>query len=280
MISSASELLRLSAPGDGGSISIDGTSRLRSRASRATWIVSFTVSEGNRPAFWKARPRPNRARRWAGNDASGFPLMAIDPLEGTNPLTAFIMVDLPAPFVPIRPTTSPASTVIEALSTARTPPKCTDRPSTDSAGTPQRLRSDATTAPPQLDAPAAEPRARRPGSQPVEQIVTPGLDDLDQPSREVHQQDQQTDTAGEQPHLGGVVDQHRQGHHHSAPSTAPSTDATPPITAMATMRSDSCGGKRASPNWIWSPANRPPANEAIAPASANAPSFVRAGDTV
>ena len=49
---------------------------------------------------------------------------------------AFMSVDLPAPLVPMRPTTSPSPTSIETSSTATLPPKRTTTSSARSTGTP------------------------------------------------------------------------------------------------------------------------------------------------
>ena len=48
------------------------------------------------------------------------------PSAGTKPPIAFNKVDLPAPFVPMRPMTSPGSAWKSTLSTAMMPPKRTD----------------------------------------------------------------------------------------------------------------------------------------------------------
>ena len=49
------------------------------------------------------------------------------PVAGTKPVTASMRVVLPAPFGPIRPTTSPGRTSIDTSSTATTEPKRTVR---------------------------------------------------------------------------------------------------------------------------------------------------------
>ena len=65
---------------------------------------------------------------------------AIDPpLTGTKPVTASMSVVLPAPFGPIRPTTSPGRTSIDTSSTATTEPKRTVRPVIDSVAAGDRL---------------------------------------------------------------------------------------------------------------------------------------------
>ena len=47
------------------------------------------------------------------------------PEAGTNPLTAFMRVDLPAPLVPMSPTSSPRRTSKSTSRTALLPPKLT-----------------------------------------------------------------------------------------------------------------------------------------------------------
>src|SRR5580704_12720228 len=55
---------------------------------------------------------------------TSFPLRRIAPESGANrPTTIFIVVDLPAPFGPKRPNTSPAATEKLTSSTATTLPK-------------------------------------------------------------------------------------------------------------------------------------------------------------
>ena len=74
-----------------------------------------------RPAEPESRPRPGRAgaRRGRGSRRARC--------CGTNPPIAFISVDLPAPFAPMSPTTSPGPTceihVVDARGAARTRPR-------------------------------------------------------------------------------------------------------------------------------------------------------------
>ena len=126
MISLACLRLRFSRCGEGGSESIDGMRSERSRASSATMRVSRTLSDENKRAFWNARPMPSLARRGAERFWASVPKISMLPVLGTNPLIAFISVDLPAPFVPIRPMISPGPTVMEALSTTTRPVKLTE----------------------------------------------------------------------------------------------------------------------------------------------------------
>ncbi len=57
------------------------------------------------------------------------------PVNGTKPVTASISVVLPAPFGPIRPSSSPSRTSRSTASRAWTPPNATDSPVTDRTGT-------------------------------------------------------------------------------------------------------------------------------------------------
>ena len=65
---------------------------------------------------------------------------------------------------------------------------------------------------------------------------------------------------------------------HTAPSTVPTTELSPPITAMEITRSDSVAEKRAGSKVTRRPPSRPPASPAMAPPMANAVSFTRAGE--
>ena len=107
---------------------------MRPRASRATWTVSRTVNSGKSRAAWKVRPNPTRARAEAERPETSLPSISTVPSDGTKPPIAFMSVDLPAPFVPIRPTTSPGWATIDTRSTARRPPKVTDTSLTARAG--------------------------------------------------------------------------------------------------------------------------------------------------
>src|SRR5512137_2379344 len=62
--------------------------------------------------------------RWEGSPSSRTPSSRMVPeVAGMSPETRFKSVVLPAPFGPMRPCTSPASTAREAPSTAARPPK-------------------------------------------------------------------------------------------------------------------------------------------------------------
>ena len=112
---------------------------------------------------------------------------------------AFIRVDLPAPLVPIRPTTSPSPTSIETWSTATLPPKRT----TTSVG-PERghARRERRPRPRPVRVGTAwrcfggaGPRRR---SDPLEDHPPGAVADLDQAAGEVEQEHEQADAGGEQ----------------------------------------------------------------------------------
>ena len=106
-----------------------GSRYVRWRASSATITVSRTVNPLKLRAFWNARPIPRRARRYDAMLSTRRPNTSISPDDFTKPEIAFMSVVLPAPLVPIRPTTSPGRTSIETPATAARPPKrtCTSR---------------------------------------------------------------------------------------------------------------------------------------------------------
>ena len=70
-------------------------------------MVSRTVKSGYKVAAWKPLPSPSLWRAGADMWLTSRPSTSIDPLDGTKPEMAFIRVDLPAPLVPISPTSSP-----------------------------------------------------------------------------------------------------------------------------------------------------------------------------
>ena len=107
---------------------------MRPLASRATCTVSRTVRSGNRRAAWNVLPRPNRARLAGLMGEASLPRIRMVPSDGAKPPMAFMSVDLPAPLVPMRPTTSPGWATMEASLTARRPPKVTDTSVTSRAG--------------------------------------------------------------------------------------------------------------------------------------------------
>ena len=94
--------------------------------SEATMRFSRTVLASNSSSCWKERLTPCRARLNTGQSPIGSPLRRTVPCTGfTKPVIASISVVFPAPFGPIRPTTSPGATVTDASLTAVTPPKRT-----------------------------------------------------------------------------------------------------------------------------------------------------------
>ena len=112
------------------------------------------------------------------------------------------------------------------------------------------------------------------------ELIAHQVHDADQTAREVHEQEQQTDAAGEQRDVGIVTERGGRPMTHSAPRTGPITEPSPPITAMVTTLIDVSTGNDVTPNWTNSPAKSPPASPQMAPEIANAVSFARAGTTV
>ena len=71
-------------------------------------MFSSTLMSSNSSSDWNERRSPSRARCVAFNRSMRRSSSEIDPpLTGTKPVTASMSVVLPAPFGPIRPTTSP-----------------------------------------------------------------------------------------------------------------------------------------------------------------------------
>ena len=85
-------------------------------------MFSRTVSPRNERLCWKVRAIPARARRCglqpvtSRSPSSTFPEVGV-----SNPVRTLTSVDLPAPFGPIRPTTSCRLNVSETPSSACTP---------------------------------------------------------------------------------------------------------------------------------------------------------------
>ena len=78
---------------------------------------------------------PSRARLWRFVRVTATPSSQISPLDGcSSPVMTLKSVVLPAPFGPISPVTWPASTWIEARSSASRPPKETDTVSISRSG--------------------------------------------------------------------------------------------------------------------------------------------------
>ena len=75
--------------------------------SAATSTFSRTDSVPNERLCWKVRARPARTRRCALQPVTSRPSSSTTPSSGrSNPVSTLTSVDLPAPFGPIRPTTS------------------------------------------------------------------------------------------------------------------------------------------------------------------------------
>ena len=92
-------------------------------------MFSSTLMSSNSSSDWNERRSPSRARLRRVQPSMRRSSSAIDPpLTGTKPVTASMRVVFPAPFGPIRPTTSPGRTSIDTSSTATTEPKRTVRP--------------------------------------------------------------------------------------------------------------------------------------------------------
>ena len=89
-------------------------------------MLASTEMSSNSSSDWNDRRRPARARLPALYELMSVPASANVPADGlTKPVTASITVVLPAPFGPIRPTTSPGLTSNDTSFTATTPPKRT-----------------------------------------------------------------------------------------------------------------------------------------------------------
>ena len=126
-------------------------------------------------------------------------------------------VDLPAPLVPMRPTTSRCPSVRSTWSTATRPPKRTETPLVRSAGTPSgsssrsassttRARDDGLGG---LDRLRLRQAAREHGEHEVAQVRA----DLEETPREVQEEDQQADAARQEPRRVGVSDQRGEADH-------------------------------------------------------------------
>ena len=95
----------------------------------ATVRFSRTVRSSNSSVLCQVRASPRRARACGGIPVEIAARRARrGPVYRTNPVIASMNVVLPAPFGPIRPTSSPSSTTTSTSSTACTPPKRTERP--------------------------------------------------------------------------------------------------------------------------------------------------------
>src|SRR5260370_23087169 len=91
----------------------------------ATSRFSSTVRRPNSAGRWNVRPRPGRARAYAGTRVMSSPSRRTVPLlAGRVPATTAMKVDLPAPFGPMRPVIWPLGTSSDTPSTACIPSKC------------------------------------------------------------------------------------------------------------------------------------------------------------
>ena len=103
-------------PGQKRSVTHDSRDARRSLPAR---MFSSTLMSSNSSSDWNERRSPSRARCVAFNRSMRRSSSEIDPpLTGTKPVTASMSVVFPAPFGPIRPTTSPGRTSIDTSSTA------------------------------------------------------------------------------------------------------------------------------------------------------------------
>src|SRR5579872_3445702 len=107
------------------------TSTALARASRAwrwrrnapTITFSRMLMSSKVAGTWKVRPMPARARASGGSWVTSTPSNRMRPAEvARSPAMQLKKVDLPAPFGPISPTISPASTASEASASATKPP--------------------------------------------------------------------------------------------------------------------------------------------------------------
>ena len=107
----------------------------RSCESSAICTFSITVSEAKVSAIWKVRPTPSRQIARGRRPTSSSPSSRIEPRSARNwPLTMLKVVVLPAPFGPIRASSSPGARSNAMPSTALTPPKDLPRPRTSRSG--------------------------------------------------------------------------------------------------------------------------------------------------
>ena len=103
--------------------------------------LSSTVRPGNGRTSWKVRPMPRRQTLSAESPSMRWPAKVIEPPSGSKtPAIMLNSVVLPAPFGPMTPQISPASTSNDTSSTATRPRK--------RLVTPSRARSALTGRPP------------------------------------------------------------------------------------------------------------------------------------
>ncbi len=188
-----------------------------SRPSRATSTVSRTVSSGKSVAAWKLRPNPRRARAAVERRVMDFPSSSTAPDEGTKPPIAFINVDLPAPLVPIRPTTSPSPTSIDTRSTATLPPKRTRTLLGAQRGHAVGKRGSRLRLTRRNRVALLGRRRTHAALGPLDDGSAGAVADLDQPAREVEQEHEQSDAGGEQRDQVVVGEERRQTDHPHRP---------------------------------------------------------------
>src|SRR5436309_2012679 len=88
---------------------LSGNSMNRLSGSSATMMFSSTVCRFSGRECWNTMPKPLRAILCAGSPAMFSPSNTTSPAVGRSiPMIAFMAVDLPEPFGPIRPKISPA----------------------------------------------------------------------------------------------------------------------------------------------------------------------------
>ena len=103
-------------------------------ASAPARMFSSTLTSSNSSSDWNERRNPLRARLAGDHLVIGLSPRLIRACAGfTKPVTASMIVVLPAPLGPMSPTTSPGCTSKLTSSTATTPPKRTVRSATVSA---------------------------------------------------------------------------------------------------------------------------------------------------
>ena len=103
------------------------------RASPAVSRLSNADMREKTRVIWNIRSTPRCASRFAGKPVMSTPSICTRPERGARkPESRLSTVVLPEPLGPIRPRISPARRSKLTSSTAATPPKCTDRCSTDS----------------------------------------------------------------------------------------------------------------------------------------------------
>ena len=110
------------------------TSRPR-RGSRPRNTFSATVRSGSRLNSWNTVDSPATCA-WVGwwNSTGVPPIATVPASRSCTPASTFIRVDLPAPFSPTSPCTSPACSRRSTSSSTGTPKKDFDRPVTSSTG--------------------------------------------------------------------------------------------------------------------------------------------------